>query len=336
MNKKLVYIGNNLNTKNPTTMKLLSRLLKEAGYEVIAYSDSENKLLRLMAMCAGVIKHRNANYLIIDTYSTLNFYYALLTSQIARLVHVPYIPILHGGELPKRLSKSKFLSNLIFKNSKVNIAPSNYLVEKFQEYGFKTQFIPNAIDLKQYTFQPKKTIAPTLLWVRAFDKIYNPMMALKVLVALRKTYSNARLCMIGPDKDGSLEHAKIAAKRYGIQDVVEFTGFLDKKSWVEKSNAFSIFINTTNIDNTPVSVLEALALGLPVVSTNVGGIPFLINNGINGILVENNDEQAMANAIIKLIENPIETHQMANNARSLVEGFDVARVKQQWRKLLEG
>ena len=332
--KKLVYIGNNLDLKNPTTMVLLSALLEEIGFEVSIYSNKKNKLIRLLAMCFGVFKHRKANCLLIDTYSTSNFYYAVLTSQLARFFNLNYIPVLHGGNLPKRLNNSPFLSNLLFKYSKVNIAPSNYLLEKFQQEGFQTQFISNAIVIKNYPFKLRTALAPKILWVRAFDTIYNPIMALKVLVVLKKTHPEASLCMVGPDKDGSLMNVKKLAKELGIQNAVEFTGLLDKKDWIKKSETFDVFINTTTVDNTPVSVLEAMALGLPVVSTNVGGIPYLINNEVTGVLVENNKELAMANAIVKLIESPIETKIMTKNARTLVEGFDVAIVKQQWYKLL--
>ena len=332
--KQLVYIGNNLDTKNPTTLVILSVLLKEIGFKVSIYSNKKQKLARLFAMCFGVFKHKKDDYLLIDTYSTSNFYYAAITSQLARIFNLKYIPILHGGNLPNRLKKSVFLSNLIFKNSVINIAPSNYLLENFKNYGFKTMFIPNAIKLKNYPFKLRSVIEPKILWVRAFDKIYNPEMAIKVLFALNKIYPKASLCMVGPDKDGSLANVKNLAKNYGILNNIEFTGLLEKKEWIKKSNSYDVFINTTTIDNTPVSVLEAMALGLPVISTNVGGIPYLIKNDVNGFLVKNNNEIEMVNAIVNLIKNPIKSQLITKNARKLVEGFDVEIVKQHWHKLL--
>ena len=110
-------------------------------------------------------------------------------------------------------------------------------------------------------------------------------MAVDVLALLQKKYPTAKLCMIGPDKDGSLNKAKLLAKKRTIEDDIEFTGRLTKKQWNEKSRKFDVFINTTTIDNLPVSVIEAMALGLPVVSTNVGGIPFLIRNEENGFFI---------------------------------------------------
>ena len=135
--KKLVYIGNNLETKNPTTFLLLSALFVELGFKVSIYSNKENKGLRLIDMCFGVLKHRKYDFLLIDTYSTSNFYYALITAQLARFFNLKYIPILHGGNLPIRLKKNPTLTKLIFKHSFLNVAPSNYLKNEFEQYNFK-------------------------------------------------------------------------------------------------------------------------------------------------------------------------------------------------------
>ncbi|RXP44855.1 glycosyltransferase family 1 protein [Lutibacter sp. HS1-25] len=310
-------------------------LLKKAGFKVWVYSSKKNIFLRLISMCWGVLKNDNANYILIDTYSTFNFYYALVVSQIARLLAIPYIPILHGGNLPNRLKKTPKLAAMVFKNADVNIAPSKYLLNEFQQKGFKTQFIPNAIQINNYPFTTRAVLRPKLLWVRAFDKIYNPQLAVLVLAKLKLRFPNACLCMIGPDKDGSLEDVKKLAKDLNLEDALVFTGYLSKENWIAKAAEFDLFINTTNIDNTPVSIVEAMALGLPVVSTNVGGIPYLIEDTVNGLLVEKDDADQMVKQLISLLEAPIKALEMSQNARKMVENFDVAIVQQQWEQILK-
>ena len=332
--KKILYIGNNLINKNPTTLIQLSYILKSLDFKVFVYSGKQNKLIRMLHMCFGVMKHRNANYLLIDTYSTTNFYYALIVSQLARLFSIKYIPIIHGGDLPKRLVENPKSSNLIFSNSFINVSPSNYLQEIFLKYNFKTIFIPNSININEYIFTERKELSPKLLWVRAFQDIYNPMMAIKVLIRIKKKYPNAKLCMVGPDKDGSLKDVLTLAKKENLISSIEITGYLSKKEWIEKSKEYSIFINTTNYDNIPVSIIEAMALGLPVISTNVGGMPYLIENMENGILVEKNNPNEMANSVFKLIEDSKLTRKLTRNARLKVEKFDSSNVKEQWRKIL--
>ena len=333
--KRILYIGNNLTTSNPTTLVQLSALLREANFEVVVYSNKQNKLLRLFDMCFGVFKHRNVDYMLIDTYSTTNFYFALILSQLARILSIKYIPILHGGNLPIRLFKSPKFSRLIFNNSYINVTPSNYLFYEFKQKGFKTTYIPNAIDLNNYKFKERFKIQPKLLWVRAFDKIYNPFMAIDVLTILKVKYPHASLCMVGPDKDGSFRDVQQKAINNGVLNLVEFTGILPKKAWLQKSEILDIFINTTTIDNIPVSVIEAMALGLPVVSTNVGGLPYLITDKLNGILVENKNAVDMADAIEKLLSNFDEVKRVTINARKMVSEFDIALVKQQWINILK-
>ncbi|MFA5298161.1 MAG: glycosyltransferase family 4 protein [Lutibacter sp.] len=332
--KKILYIGNNLTNINPTPLLQLTKLFKDFGFEVFVYSNKKNRFLRLLEMCFGIFKHRNANYIIIDTYSTTNFYFAFVTSQLARLYSIKYIPVLHGGNLPKRIHKNPWLSKLIFKNAEINVSPSLYLQKEFEDKQFKTIFIPNAIDSKNYTFKKRNVFEPNLLWVRAFDKIYNPLMAVEVLFLLKKKYPSAGLCMIGADKDGSLQEVKKLAKQRGVFDSVEFTGLLSKLEWIRKSEAYDILINTTTIDNMPVSVIEAMALGLPVVSTNVGGLPYLINDKKDGFLTEENNATKMAEVIIGLIENPEETTQITLNARAKVMNFELELVKMKWIKIL--
>lgn len=317
-------------------MATLTELLQSEGHEVICASDEFNKFVRLLAMCYTIIKQRNsADVVLIDTFSTSNFYYALMTSQLARILSLKYIPILHGGNLPHRLRHSEYMSTMIFKYACKNVSPSLYLVSEFKKYNFETSYIPNTIPVSEYPFKLRIKLEPKLLWVRAFDKTYNPAMAIKVLALLKVTYKNASLCMVGPDKDGSLNKIKDLAKQLGVFDSVTFTGVLPKEQWHQLSEDFDIFINTTNIDNMPVSVMEAMALGLPIVSTNVGGLPYLIENNVNGLLTPVNDEKKMVEALVTLLQDPEMSAVLCKNAREKAERFDERAVKIKWNKLLE-
>ena len=284
----ILYIGNKLSKhgNTPTSVETLGNALSEE-YEMITVSDKANKILRLIDMVWAIIRHRkHLSLILIDTYSTLNFYYALICAWQAKIFHIPYIPILHGGDLPKRIQKNRKISNFIFQNAEINIAPSNYLLEAFKRYDYAVKYIPNSIALENYPFTERKTVRPRLLYVRAFSQVYNPQMAIKVLHKVLQKHPDAKLCMVGPDKDGTLENTKNLAQKLGIEEHIVFMGKMEKEEWIALSKGYDIFINTTNADNTPVSVMEAMALGLPVVSTNVGGIPYLIEDGLDGLLVE--------------------------------------------------
>ena len=139
--------------------------------------------------------------------------------------------------------------------------------------------------------------------------------------------------MVGPEKDGSLESTKKYTEELGLN--VVFTGKLPKEKWLELSNNYDVFINTTHIDNTPISVMEAMAMGLPVISTNVGGIPYLLEDKVDGLLVADCDNIEMANSIKYIIENPEIASKIAYCARAKVEFFDWNFVKKLWNNLLK-
>lgn len=289
----------------------------------------------MLDMLWHILKYRNrVNYVLIDTYSTLSFWYAYFGSKLCQIFKIKFIPILHGGQLEKRLKKNPRAVKSIFDKAYVNIAPSKFMYSRFKHYGFENIIvIPNSFELSIYPFENRKIVRPKLLWVRSLAQIYNPKMALEVLKIIKNVYPEACLTMVGPEKDITSEQILQWAKELGVE--VTLTGQLSKSQWIQLSENFDIFINTTNIDNTPVSVMEAMALGLPVVSTNVGGVPFLIEHKKEGLLVPPNDPKFMASTIFELLEKPDLVENLTINARSKVETFDWKIVKNQWVELLK-
>ena len=125
------------------------------------------------------------------------------------------------------------------------------------------------------------------------------------------------------------------AEKLGISNRITYTGVLPKEAWHKISESYDLFINTTTVDNTPVSVMEAMAMGLPVISTNVGGIPYLLEDGKDAYLVPSNDEDAMCEKIVAIIEGSANVDAVVVNARRKVEQFDWSVVRLQWISLLE-
>ena len=338
MKSRLVYIGNALavHGRAPTSADIVPSLLREEGFQVEVASSRKNVVLRMLDMLWVILRHsRSADYVLIDTYSTKNIWYAFLCSRLCHLLNLKYIAILHGGELPQRMDRSRLMAQAIFGRSFCNVAPSRYLLEALLKRGFQGRLIPNTIPIKQFKLKKRLEFRPKILWVRAFAGLYNPQMALHVLKGISSNYPEARLSMVGPDKDGSWEECRVLARELELECQVEFPGRLSKKDWHALSEDHDIFINTTNKDNTPVSVMEAMALGLPVVSTNPGGMPFLIEHEHDGLLVDVNDVDAMVAKIRLLLSDPSQAISLAEAARSKVEGFDWDQVKRKWRDLLE-
>lgn len=334
--KKILYIGNKLSSHGNTTTSIetLGRNLENEHFKVVYTSTKKNKVLRMLDMVLKTIKYaKKSDYVLIDTYSTTNFWYAFITSQLCRLFSTKYIPILHGGDLPNRIEKSKIASKMIFKNAYINVAPSGYLLEAFKNKNYKTTYIPNSIQQNEYKFEVRNFDYPRLFWLRSFSKIYNPILATKVLLKLKEKHPKATLCMVGPKKDESFEMTKNFAQQNNIE--VEFTGKLSKKIWVELSKDYNVFLNTTHYDNTPLSVIEAMALGFPIVSTNVGGIPFLLEHNCNALLVSDNDLEKMVFEIDRIFNEKELAQKLISNAQNTIEKFDWKIVKNQWIELLQ-
>ncbi|MDA0812448.1 MAG: glycosyltransferase family 4 protein [Verrucomicrobia bacterium] len=334
---KIIYVGNRLERHgfSPTGIDKLSVLLAEE-YELITASHARNQLVRLFDMIRVVIQNQGAtSYVLIDTYSTAAFYYAWVIGGLSKALKIPYIPILHGGDLASRLGRTPRLCRQLFGSSFRNVAPSPFLKKVFSDRDFDVEVIGNPLKVEDYEFTHRYRVEPRLLYVRSFDRTYNPALAVRVLALLVPSHSRATLCMVGPDKDGTRAEVEALAHKLGVHDRVRFTGKLAPVVWRELSKELDIFINTTNVDNTPLSVVEAMALGIPVVSTSAGGLPDLVTNGIDGFLVDCNAAEQFVECIELLVHDPELVARMTWNGRNTAERFSSGNVVQAWRELLE-
>ena len=246
------------------------------------------------------------------------------------------MPVLRGGYLPGRYTKHPHIFNFLLTDANTIICPSEYLQKSFEDLNLSIEIIPNYINLENYNFKVRNRIKPNLLWVRSIHNIYNPEMAIIVLSKILKKYPEAHLCMVGPEKDHKIMKKLITLiNALAIKDHVTFGGKLSKKDWSELSNNYDIFINTTNYDNNPITLLEAMALGMPVVSTNVGGVPYLIEDEKTGFLVAPNDANAMAEKIIELISGELDHLQIIDNARVKVSKYDKQNIIPKWYSIID-
>lgn len=336
----LIYIGNFLGNQKgfyagPNQWMVDS--FQHAGYAVKYTSSKLNKFSRLWDIAQLIITERKKTKLaFIDTYSTQAFYFACFAAWLCSVLGLNYVLILHGGNLPSRFQKSANLVNWIFKNAFQIVAPSAYLQQMSVEaYLPKPIVIPNPIAIENYTFKQRKQLKPSLLWVRSLQSIYNPTMAILVVEKLKEKYPTINLTMVGPDKENILPSLKELVKSKSLERHIAFTGKLSLKEWTVLAEQHDIFINTTHIDNTPVSVLEAMALGLPVVSTNVGGIPYILDNNEDALLCNDNDIDAMASAIELLLTNANLTTKISHSARTKIEkNYSSSSILKQWIELI--
>lgn len=332
----ILFIGNFLSRHglNPTAIEDLSDFFFPK-YDVKTCSNKKNKILRILDIIRTVFKYRlNCNLIIVDVFSTKAFIFFVVSALMAKVFSIPYIPVLRGGGLPQKYKTYQRLCDFLFTSAEKIISPSIFLQQSIINH--KIEIIPNYVDIERFKFSIRKKIEPKLLWVRAIDLIYNPQMAISVIGELKKSYSDIKLYMVGPVKDHShYKDLKNFIIKNNLESNIKFFGQLNKNKWSEISKECDIFINTTNYDNHPVSVIEAMALGIPIVSTNVGGIPYLLNDS-NSILVDSNDINKMCDSIKTIIQKPDFAITLSRNARKQIEcEYSKDRVLKKWSVILK-
>ncbi len=337
--KTILLLGNFLSYKggNPHPIETLKTNLEISGFKVIHAKSFSNKYFRIFNRVIHLlINIKKVDIVSIDVYSGDAFGWAAISGKICKTFNKPYICVLHGGNLPRFSHTHRSKVTKLLSGAKRIVSPSHYLIDKLQTSSIQIELIPNAIDLSLFERHLRSKLEPRLFWLRAFHSAYNPQMAIRVLVLIKKKYPSACLTMAGPDK-GEMGNCKKLAAEMGVNKQVIFPGKITKSQINKIAKEHDIFINTTNIDNTPLSVLEAMALGMPVVSTNVGGIPYLIQHGENGLLLSPGDsnEDEMAKNILKLISDKELATKLSIKGRKTAERFDWKQIFPLWEKLFK-
>jgi glycosyltransferase involved in cell wall biosynthesis len=314
----------------------LSNKLRDQTGGIIQVSPYRSGLLRSLHMVATTLWRRRAYDLaIVGLYSGRAFLWGEAVASLLKLLGRPFVISMHGGSLPEFAAQNpKRVKNTLRRASAVT-APSHYLLEKMRPYCDDMLLLPNPIEIERYEFRPRTNPQPKLIWLRAFHEIYNPEMAVQVANRLKMEFPDLRLTMVGPDKsDGSWQRTAEAAQKSAVQHRLLMPGGVANSEVPRWLNRGDIFLNTTNVDNAPVSVIEAMACGLCIVSTNVGGLPYLLEDGLDALLVPPNDPDAMAAAVRRLLTEPELAERLSRNARRKAESFDWSAVLPQWKSLL--
>ena len=314
----------------------MAERLARKGWHCSYASGIEWRPARFTHMLCATLRHAPRVAVVhIPLFSGAAFAWAFMGSEIARASNTPLVISLHGGRLPEFSKRWPATVRRVLAGATAVVAPSEYLRSALSEFREDIGVMPNAIALDDYPFVERHAPVARLVWLRAFHAIYNPTLGPRVLAALGDRWPAARLLMIGSDKgDGSLQATRRLADELGVADRIDFVGVVakpDVPTWLHKGD---IFVNTSNVDNTPVSVLEAMACGLPVVTTNVGGIPHLVADETEGLLVPPDDHRAFAGAIARLLEEPRLASEISRRARLKVEQLDWSAMIQRWDSLL--
>lgn len=340
LNHSVLIIGvfnrKNKEPRNYTSAaEQLADLFRKHKLEIITTSFFRNKILRLAdTLYTIILNKRKFEIAILPVYGTpLSFFWQEISARLLQLYGKKIILIVHGGSIPGRMQQNARPFLRAFKRAKLIICPSRYLQDVLATYQVTSIVIENVLNLSNYSFFAKQEIRPRLIWMRAFEGVYNPLMAVRVAGILQKKIPGFRMVMAGSDR-GMLAEIKSVIAKMNLENSVLLPGYLTLEAKLEYARECDIYINTNHIDNAPVSLIEFMALGLPVVSVNTGGIPFLIENESTGLLVDDDDEEAMVEKIEFLLEHQEFAKKMALKAYEFSRHFDEINVWHKWTGVL--
>jgi glycosyltransferase involved in cell wall biosynthesis len=244
----------------------------------------------------------------------------------ARALRKPVVLNYRSGEAPDHLARSAIARRTI-RSADLNVVPSSFLVDVFRRFGIAAQTIPNLVDLDRFKFRERERLQPRLLSTRNFDALYNVACTLRAFRIVQDRHPDAMLTLVG---GGPQERAL----RQLVDDLqlrhVTFTGRMDPQAIADAYAAHDIYIQSPNIDNMPTSVVEAFASGLPVVSTEAGGIPAILTSGQHGLLAPLDDHVVLAAHVLRLLDDPLEARRLARAAHATCYQCTWPAVRMQW------
>ncbi len=333
--QRVLFIGNFLSrhkgTKGNSEKLFISETLNNY-IEFYTASNKANKVIRLFDMLVQTLIFRG-DQVHIDVFSGPAFLYARVVSRIAIFRGKRVLMTLRGGALPEyyELKTVQFNSTLL-RAHKI-LTPSKFLQEYFEDKGYNIHYIPNSIDSNKFPFNRDDIKPYSLLWVRAFSKIYNSDVPVRVLYELRKKFPDASLTMVGPDK-GTLAEIRTLIKQLNVEERVQITGPIQNEELKVFYQSHHVYLNTTSFESFGVAVLEAASSGMPIVSNSVGEIPLIWKEGESILMVENNDIFEFCKHIEYLFTDKNLCESLSQSARENSQKFDRTLIEQEWVNVL--
>jgi glycosyltransferase involved in cell wall biosynthesis len=248
----------------------------------------------------------------------------------ARLLGKHVVLHYHSGEADDHLANWGPLVHPWLRLADQIVVPSNYLRDVFARFGYRTRVIPNIVDLTMFDYRERRPLRPRLLSTRNLERHYRVDVIVEAFARYQRQNPDATLTIAGYGSEESRLRAMAAQMTTGG---VRFLGKV-APSWMPKLYADSdIYLNASEVDNQPVSILEAFASGTPVVSTPSGDIPSMVRHGETGLIVPPEAPIALARAIAETVDRPERAWHMAERARDEVERFTWRAVADQWKSV---
>ena len=269
-------------------------------------------------------------YDVVHVYSASYYSYLLSVLPIivlGKLYRKKVLLNYHSGEAEDHLANWRLTAIPFIKWADQIVVPSGYLVDVFARFGLEAKAIPNVVELDVFRYRERKPIRPVFLTSRLHEPLYNVPCVLRAFALIQQRFPNASLTVAG---DGWMRpQLEQLARDLGLAN----TRFVGRVAWDDMPNLYDssdVYLTATNIDNMPGSVIECLSCGLPVVTTDAGGVPYIVTHDETALIVARNDHAALAAQAIRLLEDDTLAVRLARNGREVCKQYAWPAVREAW------
>lgn len=293
-------------------------------------------ITKILAYSFATIKNRNQFDIVYTRGLGLNF---LICSIIAKkILKKKIIFLISESRKTHKSFRARFFRPFlkdVLKNSDFLVSSSEELIQEIDDYLIKVDrtkliILHEAVDIEK--FKPeKKTELNKLLTVARIDPVKGIETIIKSIPYLIKEIPELKLKLVGshPNKK-YLNNLKNLVLKLNCQEFVDFIGPIPHNDLPSVYNSSKIFILTSKTEASSISTLEAMSCGLPVIVTNVGGMPSLITDGENGFIIEPNEPKYLAEKIMEILRDPSLSTKLGTNARKKIEA------EYNWDRFIDG
>ncbi len=318
----------------PTQGALLGMKLHEAGTTVRILSGARSGIGRAAdIVCRGSRSVLRSDAVLVNSFGGRAFVYESLIILYASFTNRRTVVVLRSGRIPEFVARWPRWTRAVFSRADMIIAPHDFIREALVAWDVPVHaIIPNFIELDRYEYRERSEIAPKFLYMRGMHPNYNPIMALRAFAFVQQRYPEACLTMAGAEGELSTE-CRTLVRALHLRNV-RFAGLVPKALISALAAQHDIHLHTNRVENMPLSVIEMWACGLPVIGTTVGGMPYLVRDGLDGVLVRSEDYHSMAESCFSLLSDTDLVRRLSRAGRARAEELSWERVRPAWESAL--
>jgi glycosyltransferase involved in cell wall biosynthesis len=289
----------------------------------------------LVGYCSRLPQHVRAHD-VIQIFSAAYFSFLLSSAPailVARLYGKRIVLNYRSGEAEDHLARWGPVVNPMLRLCDIVAVPSGYLVDVFARFGLSARAIVNVVDTERFRFRERRPLRPVFLANRHLEPLYNVACVLRAFARIQEQVPEARLLVAGDGSQrGALEGLAAELKLRHVQ----WLGRVAPEAMPALYDAADIYLNAPDLDNMPGSILEAFASGLPVVTSDAGGIPYIVTHEATGLLVPRGDHEALAAAALRLLQDEALAARLASQALAECRKYRWPAVRSEWLDLYHG